>query len=75
MYHPIRKLLMRFLGVVGFHRKFCPNLSGIIAPLTNLLRKGVKYKFDDCCKEAFEKTKALLSLKPVLQVPDYQRLG
>ena len=34
-----KKELMRFLGMVGFYRKFCPNFSTVVGPLTNLLQK------------------------------------
>ena len=39
-----RKQLMRFLGMAGYYRRFCPNFSETVAPLTNLLSKKVKFK-------------------------------
>ena len=38
-----RKSLMRFLGTAGYYRKFCKNFSEVTAPLTELLKKGVKH--------------------------------
>lgn len=32
-----KKQLMRFLGMAGYYRKFCPNFSAIAEPLTQLL--------------------------------------
>ncbi|KAK8725979.1 hypothetical protein OTU49_010587, partial [Cherax quadricarinatus] len=31
-----RKAVMRFLGMVGYYRWFCPNLSQVTSPLTTL---------------------------------------
>jgi hypothetical protein len=68
-----RKSLMRFLGMVGFYRRFCPNLSEIVAPLTSLLKKGVCYIWDDICEESFKNAKAILLSEPVLLAPDFDR--
>ena len=38
-----KKSLMRFLGMAGYYRKFCKNFSEITAPLTELLKTGVKH--------------------------------
>ena len=35
-----KKQIMRFLGMVGYYRKFCPNFSHVAEPLTNLLKKS-----------------------------------
>lgn len=32
-----KKELMHFLGMVGYYRAFCRNVSSVVAPLTNLL--------------------------------------
>ena len=38
-----KRQLMRFLGMAGYHRKFCDNFSVIAEPLTNLLSKRTKF--------------------------------
>ena len=38
-----KRQLMRFLGMAGYYRKFCKKKSVIAEPLTNLLRKGIKF--------------------------------
>lgn len=39
-----------------------------LAPLTELLRAGVKYVWSLCCQQAFDKVRHLLSTAPVLVV-------
>ena len=38
-----RKEHARFLGIAGYYRNFCLNISEIAAPLTSLLSKKVKF--------------------------------
>lgn len=49
-----------FPGLVQYYRKFVSNLSGILSPLYNLLRKDVEFEFNDQCMKAFNKVKQLL---------------
>lgn len=48
--HTIR----RFLGYVGFYRRFIKDFSKIAKPLTRLLEKDVSFNFTKECLEAFE---------------------
>ena len=59
--------------MAGFYRKFCRNFSPVVAPLTDLLRKGAKFKWSDTCQAAFDKVKAMLSHSPVLAAPDFSK--
>ena len=52
-----KRQLMRFLGMAGYYRKFCKNFSGIAEPLTNLLKKSTKFKWNDKCQDAFDRLK------------------
>ena len=61
-----KKDLMRFLGMVGFYRGFCPSISSVVAPLTDLLKSSVKFDWTPVCQSAFERVKALLTCSPVL---------
>ena len=66
-----KKQLQRFLGMVGYYRKFCNNFSKIAVPLTDLLSKKVSFHWDKECQSAFECLKALLLNAPVLAAPDF----
>ena len=68
-----RKELMRFLGMAGYYRRFCQNFSDVVAPLTNLLRKEVKFIWSSDCEAAFNQAKALLSTSPVLMAPNFNQ--
>ena len=46
-----------FLGLVGYYRRFVQGFSIIASPLTRLLRKGVKFEWDDKCQSSFERLK------------------
>jgi hypothetical protein len=68
-----KKGIMRFLGMVGYYRKFCPNFSEVAFPMTNLLRKGSKFVWDGACQRAFDGLKAVLSTSPVLVAPNQEK--
>ena len=64
---------MRFLGLAGYYRKFCYNFSEITEPLTNLLKKGKQFVWNDRCQNSFETVKAILMNTPVLLAPDFNK--
>ena len=64
---------MRFLSMAGYYRKFCKNFSGIVEPLTNLLKKSTKFKWNDKCQDAFDRLKAILKGAPVLLAPHFDK--
>ena len=64
--HQIRS----FLGLAGYYRRFIPDFSRIAKPMTELLKKGVKFVWNDKCEEAFQTLKAQLTTAPVLATPD-----
>ncbi|GJV35703.1 reverse transcriptase domain-containing protein [Tanacetum coccineum] len=48
------KGVRRFLGHVGFYRRFIKDFSKIARPLTKLLEKDTPFEFDDKRRKAFE---------------------
>jgi hypothetical protein len=59
-----------FLELASYYRRFIPNFSKIMKPITELLKKGNKYAWNDVCDEAFKNMKKLLTTSPVLAQPD-----
>jgi hypothetical protein len=64
--HQIRS----FLSLAGYYRRFIPNFSRIAKPMTELLKKGVKFSRNEKCEEAFHTLRAHLTTAPVLAQPD-----
>ncbi|KAL4083088.1 hypothetical protein QTP88_028418 [Uroleucon formosanum] len=69
----IVKQIKSFLRLSGYYRKFINNYSSIANPMTNLLRKDVKFNWDDKCQQAFDKLKTILCSEPILQYPDFTK--
>lgn len=59
--------LRSFIGLVNYCSKFIPNLNVKMAPLFEMLKKGVKFEWDDKKQEAFECMKKALSSERVLE--------
>jgi hypothetical protein len=67
--HQIRS----FLGLVGYYHRFIPDFSKIAKPMTEQLKKGVKFSWDQKCKDAFHTLRAHLTIAPVLAQPDVSK--
>jgi hypothetical protein len=67
--HQIRS----FLGLAGYYRRFIPDFSRIARPMTERLKKGVKFSWDHKCKDAFHTLRAHLTTAPVLAQPDVSK--
>ena len=62
-----------FLWLAGYYRRFVPDFSKIARPLTELLKKGVRFYWDDKCEQAFQTLRRLLTSAPVLAQSDITR--
>lgn len=58
--------LKSFLSLLSYYGKFIPNLSTLIAPMTGLLQKDVKWEGSAACEKAFEEAKRQLLSNRVL---------
>jgi hypothetical protein len=67
------KKLKGFLGLAGYYRKFVKNFGVMCKPLTQLLRKGVPYKWTEETQQAFQHIKQALVTAPVLALPDFSK--
>jgi ribonuclease HI len=55
---------------VGYYRRFIPDFFKIAKPITELLKKEVKFRWDDKCDKAFHTLRRLLTTALVLAQPD-----
>ena len=61
--------ILSFLGLAGYYRIFIKDFSCLVAPMTKLTRKEVKFDWDDRCEEASQELKRRLTA-PILIVPN-----
>jgi hypothetical protein len=67
------KQLRSFLGLVSWYRRFVPNFSLIVLPLTKLLKKDSKWAWTDSCQRSFDDLKSKLVSAPILVCPDFNK--
>lgn len=60
-----------FLGLTGYLRKFIPLYALLARPLSNLLKKDVKFMFGAQQKASFNQLKQAMTKKPVLAIFKY----
>ena len=60
----------KFLGMVGYYRKFINRFADASRPMTRLTRKGVKFKWTEECQTGFDYLKTCLTEAPILKYPD-----
>ncbi|OWR52012.1 putative orf [Danaus plexippus plexippus] len=65
-----KKNIRQFLGKINFYGKYIPNISIILEPLHNLLRKDQNFTWTKICQESFDKIKNMLCLRPILEIFD-----
>ncbi|XP_021309129.1 uncharacterized protein LOC110432673 [Sorghum bicolor] len=58
-------------GLAGFYRRFVKDFSTIAAPLNNLTKKDVPFKWGDDQEQAFVELKRKLCEAPLLQLPNF----
>ena len=55
-----------FWGLARYYQRFVKGFSVIASSLTKLIRKGVKFEWDDKCPLSFDQLKKILVEAPVL---------
>ena len=62
--------LRRFLGMVNYLAKFLPNVTELINPLLNLLKKDVQWNLSSSQQKSFDSVKEAITRAPVLAYYD-----
>jgi ribonuclease HI len=62
--------IQSFLGLAGYYRRFIPDFSRIVKPITELLKKEAKFVWGQKCEDAFHTLRQHLTTAPVLAPPD-----
>jgi len=60
----------RFLGLVNYMGRFIPNLSELLQPLNELLKKEKVFIWGPAQQESFERVKKILTQEPTLAMND-----
>ena len=69
----VRKL-RSFLGLTGFYQKFIPQYSKEIAPLSNRLKKNVKFEWSEDCESTQLESPEQSESSELPSYPDFSRL-
>lgn len=62
-----------FHGLAGFYRRFVKDFSTIAAPLTEVIKKDVGFKWGEAQETAFQCLKEKLTHSPLLILPDFTK--
>jgi len=64
------KSIQSFVSLCSYYRRFVPNFSKIVKPVTRLTEKNVKFEWTDECAHAFNTLKKALTNAQCLAYPD-----
>ena len=64
-----QKGVRKFLGMVGYYRKFINRFADATRPMTKLTRKDVKFEWTEECQTGFEYLETCLTVAPILKYP------
>lgn len=68
-----KKQLRSLLGTCNYYARFCPSYALTWAPLLPLLRKDVRFKWNQTYDKAFNDIKAMFHRTCCITYPDYER--
>ena len=63
------KLVFEIRSLARYYRRFIEDFSRLVALMTRLTRKEVKFEWKDSCEKAFQELKRRLTSAPILIVP------
>lgn len=66
-----QKTVRQFCGTASWYRRFIPDFSSKMYPLTSLLKKKQKFVWTDEAQRAFEDIRSALVRAPILACPDF----
>jgi hypothetical protein len=61
------------LGLLNYHHAFVPGFSHIVKPLTQLLKKNVKFMWTEICTKVLDRIINILTTEPILTHPDPEK--
>ena len=62
-----------FIGMINYYQDMWPKRSHLLAPLTNLTSKNVKFKWTDEHQKAFDEIKTVIAQETLLTYPDFSK--
>jgi hypothetical protein len=68
-----RKELRRFIGMVNYYRDMWVRRSELLAPLTSMTSKNIKFNWTDQHQKAFENIKKIICREVMLTFPDFSK--
>ena len=68
-----KRQLQSWFGLSGYYQRYIPKYAELSAPLTDLLKKDVKFNWNDKADKSFNDIKCLLAQKPVLKIADFSK--
>ena len=66
-----RNTLQKYLGLLGYYRKYLDSYAEITGPLYDLLGSKKEFVWTDVCQDAFERSKRLLLNAPSFVCPRF----
>jgi len=67
------KDVRKFLGLANYYRRFIKNFAQVARPMNVLIRKDVKWQWEEEQQKVFDELKRVFTTRPVLAVPDLDK--
>jgi len=67
------KDVRKFLGLTNYYRRFIKNFAQVARPMNVLMRKNIKWQWEEEQQKAFDELKRVFTTRPVLAAPDLDK--